>query len=114
MGSQTAFFRSESALSQPTKMTQRIPDSTKDAMMGALSHGYSTPACSSAKTNRMEAARDVNAPRKSTRFQAFSDRRVLKKRAGPGHGKLNGMETLMRRMATAPGGPLSAGYQYYG
>jgi hypothetical protein len=83
MGSQT-LFRKESILSHPMKAIQKNPDKTKDAIMGALCHGYSTPACSRPKTNRMEAANEANAPKKSTRLHACSDISVLKKRAGPG------------------------------
>jgi hypothetical protein len=105
-GSQTLFLN-ESPLSQPTKTIQPRPESTNDAMTGALFQGYSTPACSRAKTRRMEAANEANAPRKSIRLHAFSETRVLKKLAGPGYGKLKGMEMLMRSMATAPAGPLT-------
>lgn len=42
---------------------QNSPESTKHTMMGALLQGYSTPACSKAKTNSMEATREENAPR---------------------------------------------------
>lgn len=83
MGSQTLFLR-EIALSHPMKATQSTPDKTNETTMGALFHGYSTPACSKAKTSTMEAASDVNAPRKSTRLHAFSDIKVLKNSAGPG------------------------------
>jgi hypothetical protein len=41
---------------------QNMPERTKHTMMGALFHGYSTPACSKAKTRSMEATREENAP----------------------------------------------------
>jgi hypothetical protein len=66
------------------KTTQPTPESTNDAMIAAPFHGYSVPACSKANTSRIEAPRDVNAPRKSTLRQALSETSVLKKRAGPG------------------------------
>jgi hypothetical protein len=66
------------------KTNQPTPERTNDAMIAAPFHGYSMPACSKANTSRMEAPSEVNAPRKSTRRQAFSETRVLKKRAGPG------------------------------
>jgi hypothetical protein len=53
----------ERCLSHPIKTTQKTPESTKDTMIGALLHGYSTPACSRANTSKMEAASEANAPR---------------------------------------------------
>lgn len=61
-GSQAVFFR-DSCLSHPRKTSQKTPERTKDAMMGALFQGYSRPACSRAKTSRMEAAKEAKAPR---------------------------------------------------
>jgi hypothetical protein len=105
MGSQSPFFR-DSRRSHNMKMIQPRPERINVAMIGALFQGYSRPACSKAKTSKMEAARDRKAPRKSIRFHAFSVTRVPKKLAGPGYGKLNGIEVLMRKMATTPAGPL--------
>jgi hypothetical protein len=59
------------------KMIQPIPERTNGAMIGALLQGYSRPACSKAKTSKMEAAKETNAPRKSMRLHAFSETRVL-------------------------------------
>jgi hypothetical protein len=62
MGSQTLFVM-ESLRSQTMKTIQQVPDSTKEAMTPALFQGYSTPACSKAKTSRMEATSEVSAPK---------------------------------------------------
>ena len=69
IGSQTC-FHIDNFLSHMIKLAYKRPDRIKLVMTVPLSQGYATPPCCSAKTSRMDATSDNNAPTISMRFHA--------------------------------------------